>query len=128
MKVIVALRDLLSLKTIRFGVSFRFTKFPLEGNIGGKDMRKLLGLLNIKKWLDTFALKFVTSKAVKHGATVLAGLLAGLATKYQLDQYGVSVDIPHLTEGLITLFGAGFGALLNWAQKVIDKDGDGLPG
>lgn len=89
-------------------------------------MKKLLSLLNVKKWLETFVMKFVASKAVKHGATVLAGLIAGLLTKYKLDQYGVSIDIPHFTEALITLFGAGAGAILNWAQKVLDKDGDGV--
>ena len=91
-------------------------------------MKKLLGLLNVKKWLETFVMKFVASKAVKHGATVLAGLVAGLATKHKLDQYGVSVDVPMFTEALITAFGAAAGALLNWAQKVMDKDGDGIPG
>jgi phage shock protein PspC (stress-responsive transcriptional regulator) len=91
-------------------------------------MKKLLSLLNVKKWLETFVMKFLASKAAKHGATALAGIVAGLATKYKLDQYGVTIDIPMFTESIMAAFGALAGMLLNWAQKVMDKDGDGLPG
>jgi phage shock protein PspC (stress-responsive transcriptional regulator) len=91
-------------------------------------MKKILALFNVKKWLETFVTKFLASKAAKHAASTLAGVIAGLVAKYKLDQYGVQVDVPALTESLIVGFGALAGAIMNWAQKVMDKDGDGLPG
>lgn len=91
-------------------------------------IKKFLNLFNVKSWLETFVLKFMASKGVKHAATTLAGIAAGLATKYQLDKYGVTIDVPLLTESLMTAFGALFGALINWAIQVMDKDGDGRIG
>lgn len=91
-------------------------------------MKKWLKLINIKAWGETFVLKFLASKAAKHFATVLAGVVAGIAAKNKLDQYGIVIDVPHFTEALMTLFGAAAGALLNWTIKVLDKDGDGFIG
>lgn len=91
-------------------------------------LKKLGNLLDVKAWLETFVLKFLASKGVKHAATTLAGIVVGLIAKYKLDQYGIQIDIPHFTESLIVAFGAAAGAAVNWMIKVLDKDGDGRIG
>jgi threonine/homoserine/homoserine lactone efflux protein len=86
-------------------------------------MKKLMNLLNLKKWIETFLVKTVVNKGVKHAVTVIIGLVAGAKVQAILTQYGVQLDIPHLQAELTVMFGAAAGWLINWGLKVMDKDG-----
>lgn len=86
---------------------------------------KLKNLFNVKKWASEFVLKLILNKGVKHGVTVVVGLLAGVKVQAILTQYGIGVDMEHFQAQLTVLFGGLAGSFINWAQKVMDPDGDG---
>jgi hypothetical protein len=88
-------------------------------------MKKLLNLLNIKNWISTFVGKLILSKGVKHAVTVVVGLVLGAKVQAILTQFGVSVDMSQFQAELTVLFGGLAGSVINWAQKAMDKDGDG---
>lgn len=85
---------------------------------------KLKNLFNVKAWIQNFVGKMIIDKGVKHGVTVVIGLLGSAVftakVKPVLDQLGISIDMAHLAEGLTVFFGAGAGWLVNWLLKVMD--------
>lgn len=87
---------------------------------------KIKNLFDVKLWVENFISKMVVSKGVKHGVTVVVGLLGSavftLKVKPVLDQLGVSIDTTKLSEGLTVFFGAAAGWLVNWAIKVMEHD------
>lgn len=85
-------------------------------------MKKLLNLLNVKNWMETFLMKTMVNKGIKHAVTVIAGLVMGAKVQSILTQYGIAVDVPHLQSELTVAFGAAAGWLINWATHVIYKD------
>lgn len=91
-------------------------------------MKKILALLNVKNWIQTFLLKTLLSKGVKHGVTVVIGLVMGAQVQALLSQYGVSVNPETLQAQLTVLFGGLAGSVINWGIGVLDKDGDGVLG
>lgn len=91
-------------------------------------MKKLLKLLNVKNWIETFVGKMILSKAVKHATTVAAGLILGAKAQSVLTEFGVSIDPAQLQTQLTVVFGGLAGSAMNWVQKVLDKDGDGQIG
>lgn len=88
-------------------------------------MKKLLKLLNIKNWIETFVGKLILNKGVKHAATFIIGFVTGDKVQNILTQWGVSVNPDTLEKELMVLFGGIAGIILNWAQKAMDKDNDG---
>ena len=88
---------------------------------------KALNLLSVRKWLNTFVGRMILNKTVKHAATAIIGLIAGAKAQSVLNGMGVNIDLPHFTEQLQVLAAGLTGAILNWAQKTVDLDGDGVP-
>lgn len=91
-------------------------------------LKKIVNLLNVKAWMQNFLLKTLLNKGVKHAVTVVIGLVLGAKVQAILTQFGVTVDVTHLQAELTVFFGGLAGALINWAIKVMDKDGDGQIG
>lgn len=72
-----------------------------------------MGLIdNAKTWLFGVAFK----KAIMNGAKVAAGIIATLATKYGLEQYGVKIDSVALEAGLVVAFTAAIEFLRNYLK------------
>lgn len=96
------------------------------------DWKKLINLLNVKNWVETFLLKTAINKGVKHLATFLAGVLASAVftgkIKPILDASGIVIDPVALATSIGAAASGASGWLLNWAIKVLDKDGDGFIG
>ncbi len=91
-------------------------------------MKKLLNLFNVKNWVETFLMKTVVNKAVKHAVTVIIGLIGGAKVQPLLTQFGVTIDPAVLQAQLTVFFGGAAGWLVNWGISVLDKDGDGKIG
>lgn len=91
-------------------------------------LKKLGNLFNVKAWIESFLLKTVVNKGVKHAVTAVIGLLAGAKLSALLSQYGVTLDQAQLQTELTVLFGGMAGWLVNWGLKAMDKDGDGKIG
>ena len=96
------------------------------------DWKKLINLFNVKTWLETFVLKTVINKGVKHLTTFLAGVVASAVftgkIKPILDASGIVIDPVALATSIGGAGAALSGWVLNWAIKVLDKDGDGYIG
>lgn len=95
-------------------------------------LKKIGNLFDVKAWLETFVLKTVVSKGVKHAGTFIAGLLASAVftgkVKPVLDSLGIVIDQAQLMIGLGAVLSGAAGYLVNWTIKVLDKDGDGRIG
>ncbi len=91
-------------------------------------IKKLLKLVNVKNWIETFVTKLILNKGVKHAVTVAVGLIMGAKVQAIAQQFGVTIDASQLQAELTILFGGLAGALINWGQKILDKDGDGTIG
>lgn len=98
------------------------------------DWKKLINLLNVKNWVETFLLKTIISKGVKHLTTFLAGMIGSV---YFTDKIlpiihmlnpEIVIDPTKLAIAVGGSAAALSGWLLNWAIKVLDKDGDGYIG
>jgi len=89
---------------------------------------KISNLFNVKMWFQNFILKMILNKSVKHGVTAVIGVIAGAKVQELLTQFGISVDMAHFQAQLTVAFGAAAGAFINWAQRVLDPDGDGKLG
>lgn len=85
-------------------------------------MKKLLNLLNVKNWFETFLVKTAVNKGIKHAVTVIVGLVLGAKVQAVLTQWGIAVDVPHLQSELTIAFGALAGWIINWATHVVYKD------
>lgn len=86
---------------------------------------KVKNLLNVKKWASEFVIKLILNKGVKHAVTVIIGLITGAKAQALLTQYGIDLDVPSFQAELTVLFGGLAGSFINWAQRVMDPDGDG---
>lgn len=91
-------------------------------------LKKLGNLLNLKAWVENFLLKTLLNKGVKHAVTVVIGLIMGAKIQAILTTFGVDIDVTKLQTELTVLFGGLAGSFINWAIKVMDKDGDGKIG
>lgn len=91
-------------------------------------LKKIGNLLNVKAWIENFLFKTVVNKGVKHAVTVIVGLVMGAKIQALLTAWGVTIDPTQLQTELTVFFGGAAGWLINWAIKVMDKDGDGKIG
>lgn len=96
------------------------------------DWKKLVNLLSVKNWVQTFVLKTVVNKVVKHATSFLTGALASVLftakIKPILDASGIVIDPVALATSIGGATAGATGWLLNWVIKVLDKDGDGYIG
>lgn len=91
-------------------------------------LKKIGNLFNVKNWIESFLLKTVVNKGVKHAVTAIVGIITGAKVSALLSQYGVTVDPNQLTVELSAIFSGVVGWVFNWALKAMDKDGDGKIG